>query len=70
MAFTDFLCLFGKEGRGRARPGGMPGEAGRDAGRSTQADPHSYTKKLWAGAYAPARSRLIKTSVLISSQLS
>ena len=56
MAFTDFVCLFGKEG-----------EAGRDAGRSTQADPHSYTKRLWAGAYAPAHSRLIKTSVLISS---
>ena len=42
---------------GRARPG----EAGREAGRSTQADPHSYTKRLWAGANAPARSPLIKT---------
>ena len=52
MTFTDFVCLL---------LGARPGEAGREAGRSTQADPHSYTKRLWAGANAPARSPLIKT---------
>ena len=50
MAFTDFVCLFGKEG-----------EAGRARDGDRLAAPRSYTKTLRAGAHAPARSRLVKT---------
>ena len=70
MTFTDFVCLF-LVGRGRRaeRTDGGPadGEAGR---RQDSGDPRAKTKTLWAGANAPAHSRLVKTPVLTRTQLS
>jgi len=76
MAFTNFMCLF-LVVRGPADDGPAGCEAGRRsrAGgahrrRQDSGDPRAKTKTLWAGANAPAHSRLVKTPVLTRTQLS
>ena len=80
MTFTDFVCLFlVVQGRAPGRTG-RQAVAGREAGgRQTavarraetgQRRPAREQKTLWAGANAPAHSRLIKTPVLTQTQVS
>ena len=69
------FCWEEARGAGGARPDRKSGAHGRtDGGRARDGDrlavPHPYAKTLWAGAYAPAHSRLIKTPVLTRTQLS
>ena len=76
MTFTDFVCLFlvvrgravaRRAGSGPAGGGGRRGPAAaKPAGerRQDSGDPRTNTKTLWAGANAPAHSRLVKTPVL------
>ena len=82
MTFTNFVCLFlvvrsraGGRRRGRRaehtaeRTDGGPADVGAGR-RQDSGDPRANTKTLWAGANAPAHSRLVKTPVLTRTQLS